>query len=435
MLHRSKCDGDVSVPASTVSRCGKRIVFAAAVVQMLILAARPAHSATFQVLHSFTASDGANPQAGLTLVGSTLYGTTRNGGINNDGTVFSMNLDGSNFQVVHSFSGGDGALPFVGLTLVGSTLYGTAFEGGGSNQGTIFSMNPNGSNFQTLHAFSFYSDGAQPATGLTVVGSTFYGVTANGGAHRSGTLFSMNSDGSNFQVLRSFTSTDGYSSREPLTPIGSTLYGMTVFNGGTIFSMNLNGTNVQTLHQFTSSIAGPTSGFTIVGSALYGAADSFGVPGANGTAFSIDPDGSNFRLLHTFRGTDGESPRTAPTLVGTTLYGTASVSTMLGDPDPTHDGTVYSMNPDGSNFQVVHTFTEGRDGGAIEAGLTLVGSTLYGTAYTGGAGGYGTIYSITVPEPSAYATAAVGLIALVALLLRGRAARRAALRVDATNCC
>ena len=76
-------------------------------------------------LHSFDQdpTNGAYPEAGLTLVGSTLFGTTRGGGDDGLGTVFSMNPDGSDYQVLHSFTGAatDGQGPDGNLTLVGST--------------------------------------------------------------------------------------------------------------------------------------------------------------------------------------------------------------------------------------------------------------------------------------------------------------------------
>jgi uncharacterized repeat protein (TIGR03803 family) len=41
-------------------------------------------------LATFNSTTGGDPQAGLTLSGNTLYGTTVGGGANNDGTVFSL---------------------------------------------------------------------------------------------------------------------------------------------------------------------------------------------------------------------------------------------------------------------------------------------------------------------------------------------------------
>ena len=150
----------------------------------------------FQVLHSFTstgpAPDGANPKFGLTHVGLTLFGTTYLGGFNN-GTVFSIKTDGSGFQVLHSFAftGQDGGPLSSGLTLVGSTLFGTTYYGGGNNgPGTVYSIKTDGSDFQVVHSFAG-SDGAQPIGNLTLVGSTLFGTTLYGGTNNVGTIFSI----------------------------------------------------------------------------------------------------------------------------------------------------------------------------------------------------------------------------------------------------
>ena len=85
----------------------------------------------------FTVSDGYFPQAGLTLSGSMLYGTTAGGGSSDAGTVFKLNTNGSGYTVLKYFSyGSGGANPLAGLTLSGSTLYGTTRQGGSSFHGS-----------------------------------------------------------------------------------------------------------------------------------------------------------------------------------------------------------------------------------------------------------------------------------------------------------
>jgi len=61
---------------------------------------------------------------GLTLSGSTLYGTAAYGGTSSDGTVFSIATSGGMLATLGNFSGTNGANPFGSLTLIGSTLYG-----------------------------------------------------------------------------------------------------------------------------------------------------------------------------------------------------------------------------------------------------------------------------------------------------------------------
>ena len=155
----------------------------------------------FTVLHAFTNNpDGAYVRGGLILADGVLYGTTWLGGLNNHGTVFSVHADGSGYQVLHSFltNGVDGIDPWTGLVLWHHTLYGTTEKGGGANgQGTIFSINTNGSNYAIFHTFlqpsgSFTNiDGSEPMGELTISGSTLYGTTQRGGSIGGGTVFSL----------------------------------------------------------------------------------------------------------------------------------------------------------------------------------------------------------------------------------------------------
>ena len=83
-------------------------------------------------------ASGADPIAGLTLSGSTLYETTAMGGSANWSTIFSINTNGTGFQTLLNFNGdANGMLPYGDLTLSGSTLYGTTCSDDSGN-GTIF---------------------------------------------------------------------------------------------------------------------------------------------------------------------------------------------------------------------------------------------------------------------------------------------------------
>src|ERR1035437_1855754 len=128
---------------------------------------------TFTNLHSFMAtsgsypygnSDGAEPAAGLVLSGNTLYGTAQLGGGWGCGTVFKMNTAGTGFTNLHDFTvtstnlsgvdtNSDGTYPN-GLILLGNTLYGTAGYGGSSGNGTVFAVNTNGTGFTNLNTFT-----------------------------------------------------------------------------------------------------------------------------------------------------------------------------------------------------------------------------------------------------------------------------------------
>ena len=83
-------------------------------------------------------------------------------------------------------------------------------------------------------------------------------------------------------------------------------------------------------------------------------------------------------------------------------------------------GTVFSIPVTGGSPTVLASFNIS-DGENSAGGLTLIGNTLYGTTLYGGANGDGTVFALTVPEPSTIAL----LLASAACLL-GYAWRRRA---------
>ncbi len=64
------------------------------------------------------------------------------------------------FTTLHSFtvtsnsSNSDGAYPYAKLLLSGNTLYGTAQNGGSSGNGVVFAVNTDGTGFTNLHSFT-----------------------------------------------------------------------------------------------------------------------------------------------------------------------------------------------------------------------------------------------------------------------------------------
>jgi uncharacterized repeat protein (TIGR03803 family) len=231
-----------------------------------------------------------------------LYGTTLNGGINGDGTIFRVSTSGRE-KMLHSFElYEDGANPVASLIDVKGTLYGTTEEGigvggSGSGFGTVFAVSTAGAenvryNFQD-------SDGADPAAGLTNVRGVLYGTTAGGGVHyygASGTAFSITTSGS-LTSLHSFgyvTGTDGSRPVARLLYVRGKLYGTTPLGGaygkGTVFSMSLTGSNEKVLHSFGHGTDGaaPLAGLIDVKGTLYGTTSVGGKYG-DGTVFALTP--------------------------------------------------------------------------------------------------------------------------------------------------
>ena len=186
----------------------------------------------------------ANATTNVDLSTITLYGVTRSGGSNSWGTVYRVQANGSNFMVLHhfNFSTTDGATPQGGMVLYSNMLYGTTSSGGLSYGGTVFKLNTNGTGFQIIGNFAYATTGSSPQGDLIRSGHTLYGTTYIGGAGGGGTVYSIGTDGSNFQPLYSFSSptADGngnYTNRDGgwsvagLTLDDNILYGTTPYGG------------------------------------------------------------------------------------------------------------------------------------------------------------------------------------------------------------
>lgn len=231
-------------------------------------------SALSDDLSTATNADGALPSAGLLLGGSTLYGVAEAGGSGSSGVIYSIHTDGSGFSVLKNFSttvpdpvtgaaiNEDGAAPESKLALAGPTLFGGTASGGAGGDGVVFSISTSGAGFHVLHVFSASAfdrelnaftnaDGAR-ITGLTLAGNTLYGTTAAGGAFGSGVVFSMDTNGGSFTILKYFPASvpGNYlpTNSEGVSPASVVLSGRTLFGAapqggvsadGTLFSLAL----------------------------------------------------------------------------------------------------------------------------------------------------------------------------------------------------
>lgn len=243
----------------------------------------------FAILHSFNGGayagqpggDGGNPAAALIVNGGMLYGTTESGGTNGWGTVFALQTNGLGCLTLHSFTpytynaqtktlytNTDGANPAAGLVLSGNMLFGTTEYGGTNGNGMVFAVNTNGAASSVLYDFSATnasaanSDGANPQSALVLSGNTLYGTTEFGGTNSYGTVFAVNTDGTQFNTLYNFN---------PLlpsfSPLGYTNYGGANPKTGLVLSGN-----------------------TLFGTAYGGAASAFGNAGGaygGGTVFAL----------------------------------------------------------------------------------------------------------------------------------------------------
>jgi len=136
-------------------------------------------------------ANGKHPYSELLLDGTgAFYGTTFQGGTANHGTVFRFATPNATAKLLFKFTGANGSGPDAGVIAdAGGILFGSTFNGGAQNQGTVFKLLPpaNGQtawNESVMYSFSAgTSDGANPyAKVLLGTNSTLYGTTSGGGS-------------------------------------------------------------------------------------------------------------------------------------------------------------------------------------------------------------------------------------------------------------
>jgi uncharacterized repeat protein (TIGR03803 family) len=122
---------------------------------------------------------------------------------------------------------------------------------------------------------------------------------------------------------------------------------------------------------------------------LYGTTNQGGLADV-GLVFRLSPSGKE-TVLHNFMGgSDGANPYSGVLLTASgSLYGTTYQG---GD---SNAGVVYEISPSGKET-VLYSFSGGADGGNPYAGVIADSAgNLYGTTYNGGASGYGTVYKLS----------------------------------------
>jgi len=254
---------------------------------------------------------------GLVLSDSVLYGATRYAGTYDGGVLYRINTDGSGFTILYNFQK-EFTYPVYSLILSGSVIYGHVFQSL-DGSGFIFKINTDGTGFTKLSNISNF-----PYADLLLYDNYLYGTTV--GALNAGEIFRLKTDGSEFLTLHTFNNPeDGEGVYNTLTIVGNSLYGTTGIGGtngwGTLFEIDTDGTNFKKLYDISS--AGGTmvrSTLVLSGAYLYGTASEGGTSDL-GTIFRFNKDGSGFEKLYDFQNEiDGKRPEKF-VMSGDTIFG------------------------------------------------------------------------------------------------------------------
>lgn len=348
----------------------------------------------FAPIHLFDGIDGFRSFSELIELDGFLFGSTYNGGADGSGVLFKLNPTTLEYTLLHEFSGSDGNEVFNSLETDGTKLYGVAKFGGDNGDGVLFEIGKDGAGFALLHHFGISA--WAPHSAPILVGGTLYGTTYHGGSSTwGGTIYKYPLPAGPLEVIHSFDSSVGRHPTGQLIQIGDWLYGTAsdLFqhsNGhyGSLYRINMTTNSFELLHSFNDE----TEGSHPYDHLFYDSSDL--LIGTNmGKAFTAESMGTIFAysisqdsvtVLHDFEERPGTGSKMngglIPSMDGTQLYGVAH-----GSNDTNGElGTLFSMNPDGSEFSVYHRFEEVLSGNTPMRSLCKVGDSYYGVTVFGG---------------------------------------------------
>jgi uncharacterized repeat protein (TIGR03803 family) len=386
--------------------------------------------ASESVLYGFHGQkDGAYPQSPLIAgpMGS-FYGMTSYGGNQHQCVYYSHNGCGTVFQltpagrgrtwtetVLYRFAGGnDGYFPLTGLTvdrsgnLYGATT-GTYSDCLGSGVcGTIFQLSLHGGAWThaVLHRFTGGADGGAPFSGVVLDGQgNLYGTTCRGGPTGVGTLFKLKRpDDQNGHwtetVLSGFAAGGNCPSYGLVFDKAGDLFGTTVFGGasdlGTVFELQaptMPGAQWKesVLYSFGQNTCYPQTNLTFDQKGnLYGTAS--GCPYQPPIVFQLAPPAVRGAMwteavLHTFtNGSDGGTPDS-----GVVFDKSGDLFGATENGGVHNRGVIFQLKPRAGTWRenVLYNFLDQSDGGIPGAGPIFgANGALYGTTTAGGHGCY-----------------------------------------------
>lgn len=355
--------------------------------------------ATLTTVATFSSSLlGSKPYAGVIFdAAGNLYGTTSDGGMNNEGTVFEVLAVVHTLTTLVTFDDTNGDRPIGGLVAdAAGNLYGTTSDGGANSDGTVFEVSASNHTLTTLASFDGIR-GANPYAGLTVDASgNLYGTTFNGGANDDGTVFEVSAARHTLTTLASFNGTNGMHPRGGLVVdaagnLFGTANGGGASNDGTVFEVSAADHAITALASFGSP-NGVTPGAGLVADAAGNVYGTTTKGGANddGTVFEVSAAGHTLTTLASFDATDGIDPEAGLIADASgNLYGTTNNGGANGA------GTVFQFSAAGHTLTTLASFVD-TNGVNPQAGLVADPTgNLYGTTYGGGENSDGTVFEVT----------------------------------------
>ncbi|MGI9117786.1 MAG: choice-of-anchor tandem repeat GloVer-containing protein [Gaiellales bacterium] len=342
------------------------------------------------------------------------FGATFVGGPTNNGTIWQATPDLRTFRTIGTFDLANGLTPSQApvMNADGTALFGATTQAGASGLGVIYTYDlTKSASTNPLTAIASFT----PATGTTsqaspiIVGDTLYGTTGQNGKRQGGTIwkFDTKTPGSKIEVLHNFAPSSKSDVAIPFgaltyNPADGLLYGQ-AFNGGKnslggVFSINPNGTDYRIRLNFTKTTGGmPQMGALLLSKdgSLY---SNTWIAGAHngGAVLKFDPAANSSNVVFNYNSTTGVSPYNslAESPSGIFLYSITWRGNAKGGL-----GAIIAIEKASGKATVLHNFKRS-EGALTFSGATVSpdGTRILTQMGAGGKSGIGTVLSFVIPS-------------------------------------
>ncbi|NVJ89605.1 MAG: T9SS type A sorting domain-containing protein [Flavobacteriaceae bacterium] len=323
------------------------------------------------------------------------------------GVLFRYDRNTSKTELIHQFEENSllGTYPHGNLTKVGTKLYGVTEQGGANNYGCIFSIDITTNTYNVEFSFNGTTDGGYPSCGMFLEGDVFYGAGrwANGTAGQS--YFTYNTSSNTFTSI--YLADSQLNEIRGIFKHNNILY---ISNGSDILKLNLSNPGEEVSFYYIGN--GANLG---LGSVPWEATKStwdnrWYIPLRNG---GLNGHGSialfNFATspginpIHSFGGGSlGQDPTTK------LVEGKRGDKFGIAQTGSTTDEAILYKIDENDTYSILHTFSNNNDGKSIQAQPIYEDGIIYGISETQGANLGGTIWSFDLTSDTFSVVAQLG---------------------------
>jgi uncharacterized repeat protein (TIGR03803 family) len=327
-----------------------------------------------------------------------LLGMTSQGG--GGGNIFKYDLTKDTLVNLYNFTdnfygGGDP----LGSLILGSDgqLYGLTENAGNEDNGTVFKYSFATGACPTLYNIGYSIDGNSPYGDLLqAANGLMYGMDYRGGTSVYGVLFSFNIHTQLYKVLHDFNTGNGaYPYGSLIQATNGKLYGMTEYGGfyyqnGVIFSFDTSSNTYTEVYNFNDTLGANPYGnlLQMPNGMLYGMTSGGGA-NKHGTIFKFNPVTNKLTDLYAFSIPTGSGPAASLMMASNGLfYGTAASGGAHGY------GAIFTFDTNTNTYTDIFDFNDTLGASPYCTLTQATDGMIYGMATNGGSVNYGTFFKI-----------------------------------------